>query len=157
MAHPAFKNLTIPTTGGAPSFAAFCEGWARRNLDRRVSGPSPLGTGDQDRTESPCPTVPISGTHDPEMGTAAILSETLFGRTRGAVLAVLYGHMEIGGHDTYSPTYSFRQTADALKENRIGEIRVLIEPPAFRRSTPFQERRVPAQAFRQSARSSQSP
>jgi hypothetical protein len=41
----------------------------------------------------------------------------------------------IGGHDTYSPTYSFRQTADALKENRKGEIRVLIEPPAFRRST----------------------
>jgi DNA-binding transcriptional ArsR family regulator len=27
------------------------------------------------------------------MGTAAILSETLFGRTRGAVLAVLYGHI----------------------------------------------------------------
>jgi len=45
------------------------------------------------RTESPCPTVPISGTHDPEMGTATILSETLFGRTRGAVLAVLYGHI----------------------------------------------------------------
>ena len=27
------------------------------------------------------------------MGTAAILSETLFGHTRGAVLAVLYGHI----------------------------------------------------------------
>jgi len=27
------------------------------------------------------------------MGTAAILSETLFGRTRGAVLAVLFGHI----------------------------------------------------------------
>jgi predicted nucleotidyltransferase len=27
------------------------------------------------------------------MGTATILSETLFGRTRGAVLAVLYGHV----------------------------------------------------------------
>jgi hypothetical protein len=27
------------------------------------------------------------------MGTATILSETLFGRTRGAVLAVLYGHI----------------------------------------------------------------
>ena len=27
------------------------------------------------------------------MGTSTILSETLFGRTRGAVLAVLYGHI----------------------------------------------------------------
>jgi uncharacterized protein len=37
--------------------------------------------------------VPFSGTIDPEMGTTAILSDTLFGRTRGAVLAVLYGHI----------------------------------------------------------------
>ena len=27
------------------------------------------------------------------MGTASILSDTLFGRTRGALLAVLYGHV----------------------------------------------------------------
>ena len=38
-------------------------------------------------------TVPFSGTIDPRMGTASILSATLFGRTRGAVLAVLYGHV----------------------------------------------------------------
>ena len=57
-------------------------------------GASPLGTWEsRSRAESPCPTVPISGTHDPEMGTTIILSETLFGRTRGAVLAVLYGHI----------------------------------------------------------------
>jgi uncharacterized protein len=37
--------------------------------------------------------VPFSGTLDPEMGTAGLLSETLFGRTRGAVLSVLYGHV----------------------------------------------------------------
>ena len=37
--------------------------------------------------------VPFSGTIDPRMGTASILSSTLFGRTRGAVLAVLYGHV----------------------------------------------------------------
>ena len=62
----------------------------------------------------------------------------------------------IRGHDTCSPTLTLRQTADALKENRKGEIRVLSEPPAFRRFTPFQERRPPAQAFRQSAHSSRS-
>lgn len=33
--------------------------------------------------------APFKGTHDPEMGTASTLSDTLFGRTRGAVLAVL--------------------------------------------------------------------
>ena len=37
--------------------------------------------------------VPFSGTIDPIMGTAGILSSTLFGRTRAAVLAVLYGHV----------------------------------------------------------------
>jgi uncharacterized protein len=37
--------------------------------------------------------VAVSGTIDPEMGTASVLSRTLFGRTRGAVLAVLYGHV----------------------------------------------------------------
>lgn len=38
--------------------------------------------------------VPFSGTIDPEMGTASTVSATLFGRTRAAVLAVLYGHVE---------------------------------------------------------------
>ena len=42
---------------------------------------------------STCLVVPVSGTIDPRMGTANILSSTLFGRTRGAVLAVLYGHV----------------------------------------------------------------
>jgi DNA-binding MarR family transcriptional regulator len=28
------------------------------------------------------------------MGTASVLSSTLFGRTRGAVLAILYGHAD---------------------------------------------------------------
>jgi len=37
--------------------------------------------------------VPFLGTIDPRMGTVSILSTTLFGRTRGAVLAVLYGHV----------------------------------------------------------------
>jgi predicted nucleotidyltransferase len=37
--------------------------------------------------------VPFSGTIDPEMSTATVLSDTLFGRTRGAVLAVLYGQI----------------------------------------------------------------
>lgn len=37
--------------------------------------------------------VPAKGTLDPIMGTATILSDTLFGRTRGAVLSVLYGHI----------------------------------------------------------------
>jgi predicted nucleotidyltransferase len=41
----------------------------------------------------PCRCVPFSGTIDPEMGTAAILSDILFGHTRGALLAVLYGHI----------------------------------------------------------------
>lgn len=39
------------------------------------------------------PSVPFSGTIDPVMGTYLALSDTLFGRTRGAVLAVLYGHV----------------------------------------------------------------
>jgi len=38
------------------------------------------------------------------MGTATILSETLFGRTRGAVLAVLYGHI---GESFYLRQLSF--------------------------------------------------
>lgn len=38
--------------------------------------------------------VPFSGTIDPEMGTPSLLSRTLFGRTRGAVLGVLYGHAD---------------------------------------------------------------
>ena len=37
--------------------------------------------------------VSFSGTIDPRMGTASTLSSTLFGRTRGAVLAVLFGHV----------------------------------------------------------------
>jgi predicted nucleotidyltransferase len=37
--------------------------------------------------------VSFSGTIDPVMGTASTLSSTLFGRTRGAVLAVLFGHV----------------------------------------------------------------
>jgi predicted nucleotidyltransferase len=37
--------------------------------------------------------VSFSGTIDPRMGTATTLSSTLFGRTRGAVLAVLFGHV----------------------------------------------------------------
>lgn len=37
--------------------------------------------------------VPIKGTLDSEMGTASILSDTLFGRTRAAVLSILYGHV----------------------------------------------------------------
>ena len=40
-----------------------------------------------------CTVVPLTGTIDPTMGTATILSDTLFGRTRGAVLSVLYGHV----------------------------------------------------------------
>lgn len=37
--------------------------------------------------------VPLKGTLDLRMGTTDILSNTLFGRTRGAVLSVLYGHV----------------------------------------------------------------
>jgi predicted nucleotidyltransferase len=37
--------------------------------------------------------VSFSGTIDPVMGTASTLSNTLFGQTRGAVLAVLFGHV----------------------------------------------------------------
>jgi len=37
--------------------------------------------------------VSFSGTIDPGMDTASTLSSTLFGRTRGAVLAVLFGHV----------------------------------------------------------------
>ena len=37
--------------------------------------------------------VSFSGTIDPRMGTASALSSTLFGRTRGAVLAILFGHV----------------------------------------------------------------
>jgi DNA-binding transcriptional regulator GbsR (MarR family) len=44
------------------------------------------------------------------MGTATILSETLFGRTRGAVLAVLYGHI---GESFYLRQLS-RQTGISL-------------------------------------------
>ena len=49
------------------------------------------------------PSVSFSGTIDPVMGTAITLSDTLFGRTRGAVLAVLYGHV--------GETYYLRQLA----------------------------------------------
>ncbi|HEX5422519.1 MAG TPA: nucleotidyltransferase domain-containing protein [Candidatus Acidoferrales bacterium] len=41
----------------------------------------------------PLTRVPYKGTLDLVMGTATILSDTLFGRTRGAVLSVLYGHV----------------------------------------------------------------
>jgi predicted nucleotidyltransferase len=37
--------------------------------------------------------VSFSGTIDPRVGTASTLSSTLFGRTRGAVLAILFGHV----------------------------------------------------------------
>ena len=49
------------------------------------------------------PSVSFSGTIDPVMGTAITLSDTRFGRTRGAVLAVLYGHV--------GETYYLRQLA----------------------------------------------
>lgn len=38
--------------------------------------------------------VPFSDTLDSRMGTGSVLSATLFGRTRAAVLAALYGHVE---------------------------------------------------------------
>lgn len=47
--------------------------------------------------------VSFSGTIDPEMSTALTLSNTLFGRTRGALLAVLFGHV--------GETYYLRQLA----------------------------------------------
>jgi len=82
-----------------------------------------LGTWEsRSRAESPCPTVPFSGTLDPEMGTAAILSETLFGRTRGAVLAVLYGHI---GESFYLRQLS-RQTGISLGPVQR-EIRQLVD------------------------------
>ena len=86
-------------------------------------GASLLGTWEsRSRAESPCPTVPFSGTLDPEMGTAAILSETLFGRTRGAVLAVLYGHI---GESFYLRQLS-RQTGISLGPVQR-EIRQLVD------------------------------
>jgi len=74
------------------------------------------------RSELPCLSVPFSGTLDPEMGTATILSETLFGRTRGAVLAVLHGHI---GESFYLRQLS-RQTGISLGPVQR-EIRQLVD------------------------------
>lgn len=67
---------------------------AHFQLSRKLMRRAPKG---QDETRDPSPfswTVSISGTIDPGMGTVSTLSDTLFGRTRGAVLQVLYGHVE---------------------------------------------------------------
>ena len=56
------------------------------------------------------------------MGTASLLSETLFGRTRGAVLAVLYGHV---GESFYLRQLS-RRTGISLGPVQR-EIRQLVE------------------------------
>ena len=54
--------------------------------------------------------VSFSGAIDPRMGTATTLSNTLFGRTRGAVLAVLFGHVG----DPYYLRHLARVTGIAL-------------------------------------------
>lgn len=64
------------------------------------------------------------------MGTTFILSETLFGRTRGAVLSVLYGHV--------GKSYYLRQLA-RLTDIALGpvqrEIRQLVEAGLVNRKT----------------------
>jgi hypothetical protein len=64
------------------------------------------------------------------MGTSFILSETLFGRTRGAVLSVLYGHV--------GKSYYLRQLA-RLTDIALGpvqrEIRQLVEAGLVNRKT----------------------
>src|ERR1700739_3083755 len=64
------------------------------------------------------------------MGTSGILSETLFGRTRGAVLSVLYGHAGEG--------FYLRQLA-RLTDIALGpvqrEIRQLVEADLVSRKT----------------------
>jgi len=64
------------------------------------------------------------------MGTASILSETLFGRTRGAVLSVLYGHV--------GKSYYLRQLS-RLTDIALGpvqrEIRQLVEAGLVSRKT----------------------
>src|SRR5580658_6927820 len=64
------------------------------------------------------------------MGTSSILSETLFGRTRGAVLSVLYGHV--------GKSYYLRQLA-RLTDIALGpvqrEIRQLVEAGLVNRKT----------------------
>ena len=74
--------------------------------------------------------VPFWGTLDPRMGTINILSQTLFGRTRGAVLSVLYGHV--------GKTYYLRQLA-RITDIALGpvqrEIRQLVEAGLVNRKT----------------------
>lgn len=64
------------------------------------------------------------------MGTSTILSETLFGRTRGAVLSVLYGHV--------GKSYYLRQLA-RVTEIALGpvqrELRQLVEAGLVTRTT----------------------
>jgi predicted nucleotidyltransferase len=64
------------------------------------------------------------------MGTVTILSETLFGRTRGAVLAVLYGHI---GESFYLRQLS-RRTGIALGPVQR-EIRQLVDAGLVARET----------------------
>jgi predicted nucleotidyltransferase len=64
------------------------------------------------------------------MGTATILSETLFGRTRGAVLAVLYGHI---GESFYLRQLS-RRTGISLGPVQR-EIRQLVDAGLVARET----------------------
>ena len=73
-----------------------CEDFSGSNRKARRGGRPVIGL---QTKHKPVPakiellSVPFQGTLDPIMGTASALSDTLFGRTRGAVLSVLYGHV----------------------------------------------------------------
>jgi uncharacterized protein len=64
------------------------------------------------------------------MGTASVLSETLFGRTRGAVLAVLYGHVG----ETFYLRQLARQTGISLGPVQR-ELRQLVDAGLVTRKT----------------------
>lgn len=64
------------------------------------------------------------------MGTASVLSDTLFGRTRGAVLAVLFGHV----HESYYLRQLARMTGIALGPVQR-ELRQLVDAGLVTRKT----------------------
>jgi predicted nucleotidyltransferase len=83
--------------------------------------------------------VPFSDTIDPGMGTTHILSSTLFGRTRGAVLALLYGHV---GESFYLRQLA-RRTEIALGPVQR-EIRQLVDAGLVKRETQGKQIRFSA-------------
>ena len=81
------------------------------------------------------------------MGTASTLSSTLFGRTRGAVLAVLFGH--VGGQGNLWTEYipNFKHAEYMVFPRLCALAEVTWSPPSSRNWEDF-IRRLPTQCRR---------